>query len=162
MYFFLATSSSESIVDGECILGLFQPCCKCKRRCTTKVRGLMLDITQKCCFCQSYWKLNRRTTPTAQLRWRVPTQWTGSTVRYENHLNPLSHLRVHQHSGCSDTNLLHTDFYLQVLVYFKTIMFGVLVENYKTSNRIKKKKLSDYHRLLVTRERNSKLDQKSI
>ncbi|XP_074486714.1 uncharacterized protein LOC141764921 [Sebastes fasciatus] len=48
-------SSSEFIVDEECILQLFKSCRECNRRCTVKkrVRGLKLVVSQVCCFCES-------------------------------------------------------------------------------------------------------------
>lgn len=57
MYFVLALSSSESIVDEECILELFESCRTCHRRCSfrKRVTGLKLEITQKCRLCQSCW-----------------------------------------------------------------------------------------------------------
>lgn len=56
--FSLALSSSESIVDEECILELFESCRTCQRRCSfrKRVTGLKLEITQKCRFCQSCWR----------------------------------------------------------------------------------------------------------
>ncbi|TNM85509.1 hypothetical protein fugu_007780 [Takifugu bimaculatus] len=51
-------SSSESIVDEECILELFESCRTCHRRCSfrKRVTGLKLEITQKCRLCQSCWR----------------------------------------------------------------------------------------------------------
>ncbi|XP_041838025.1 uncharacterized protein LOC121637809 isoform X2 [Melanotaenia boesemani] len=51
-------SSSEFIVDEECILELFKSCQKCNRRCTiTKnIQGLKLVVYQTCCFCQNYFE----------------------------------------------------------------------------------------------------------
>ncbi|XP_040891847.1 uncharacterized protein LOC121180472 isoform X4 [Toxotes jaculatrix] len=48
-------SSSEFIVDEECILQLFRSCRECNRQCTVRkhVRGLKLVVNQACCFCQS-------------------------------------------------------------------------------------------------------------
>nr|XP_046265223.1 uncharacterized protein LOC124069804 isoform X2 [Scatophagus argus] len=49
-------SSSEFIVDEECILQLFKSCRQCHRQCTVRkhVRGLKLVVHQTCCFCQSH------------------------------------------------------------------------------------------------------------
>ncbi|XP_077965046.1 uncharacterized protein LOC144411592 [Gasterosteus aculeatus] len=48
-------SSSEFIVDEECILQLFNLCRKCNRRCTVtkRVKGLKLVVNQACSFCKS-------------------------------------------------------------------------------------------------------------
>lgn len=48
-------SSSEFIVDEECILQLFKSCRECNRQCTVRkhVKGLKLVVHQSCCFCQS-------------------------------------------------------------------------------------------------------------
>ncbi|XP_076585082.1 uncharacterized protein LOC143319765 isoform X1 [Chaetodon auriga] len=48
-------SSSEFIVDEECILQLFKSCRECNRQCTVRkqVKGLKLVVHQACCFCQS-------------------------------------------------------------------------------------------------------------
>ncbi|XP_040002804.1 uncharacterized protein LOC120800629 [Xiphias gladius] len=48
-------SSSEFIVDEECILQLFRSCRECNRQCTVRkhVRGLKLVVYQTCCYCQS-------------------------------------------------------------------------------------------------------------
>ncbi|XP_041789788.1 uncharacterized protein LOC121604356 isoform X2 [Chelmon rostratus] len=48
-------SSSEFIVDEECILQLFRSCRECNRQCTVRkhVKGLKLVVYQACCFCQS-------------------------------------------------------------------------------------------------------------
>ncbi|XP_070837178.1 uncharacterized protein [Chaetodon trifascialis] len=48
-------SSSEFIVDEECILQLFKSCRECNRQCTVRkhVKGLKLVVYQVCCFCQS-------------------------------------------------------------------------------------------------------------
>ncbi|XP_026158835.1 uncharacterized protein LOC113128021 isoform X2 [Mastacembelus armatus] len=48
-------SSSEFIVDEECILQLFKSCRKCNRRCNVRkhVKGLKLVIYQACRFCHS-------------------------------------------------------------------------------------------------------------
>lgn len=50
-------SSSEFIVDEECILQLFKSCRKCNRQCVVRkqVKGLQLVINQKCTFCESRW-----------------------------------------------------------------------------------------------------------
>uniref|UniRef100_UPI0037E6F857 uncharacterized protein isoform X1 n=1 Tax=Semicossyphus pulcher TaxID=241346 RepID=UPI0037E6F857 len=47
-------SSSEFIVDEECILQLFQSCQECNRQCRVRkqVKGLKLVVNQSCCFCQ--------------------------------------------------------------------------------------------------------------
>ncbi|XP_034715384.1 uncharacterized protein LOC117936453 isoform X3 [Etheostoma cragini] len=51
-------SSSEFIVDEECILQLFKSCRECNRQCTVRKRvtGLKLVVNQACCFCQSHSK----------------------------------------------------------------------------------------------------------
>ncbi|XP_070683833.1 uncharacterized protein [Pempheris klunzingeri] len=51
-------SSSEFIVDEECILQLFKSCRECNRQCTVRkhVNGLKLVVNQACCFCQSRFK----------------------------------------------------------------------------------------------------------
>lgn len=51
-------SSSEFIVDEECIIQLFKSCRECNRQCTVKkrVKGLKLIVYQTCCFCQSHCK----------------------------------------------------------------------------------------------------------
>lgn len=51
-------SSSEFIVDEECILQLFKSCRQCNRHCTVRkqVKGLQLVINQKCGFCESRWR----------------------------------------------------------------------------------------------------------
>ncbi|XP_069022877.1 uncharacterized protein [Embiotoca jacksoni] len=48
-------SSSEFVVDEECILQLFESCRECGRRCAVgkQVRGLKLVVHQTCRFCQS-------------------------------------------------------------------------------------------------------------
>ncbi|XP_023137873.1 uncharacterized protein si:ch211-40k21.5 [Amphiprion ocellaris] len=48
-------SSSEFIVDEECILQLFMSCRQCNGQCTVRkhVKGLKLVVYQACCFCQS-------------------------------------------------------------------------------------------------------------
>ncbi|XP_073325141.1 uncharacterized protein [Pagrus major] len=48
-------SSSEYIIDEECILQLFKSCRECNRQCTVRkqVKGLKLVVSQKCCFCES-------------------------------------------------------------------------------------------------------------
>ncbi|XP_030281722.1 uncharacterized protein LOC115586642 isoform X5 [Sparus aurata] len=48
-------SSSEFIIDEECILQLFKSCRECNRQCTVRkqVKGLKLTVSQKCCFCES-------------------------------------------------------------------------------------------------------------
>ncbi|KAM8772221.1 uncharacterized protein AB9X84_008226 isoform 2-T2 [Acanthopagrus schlegelii] len=48
-------SSSEFIIDEECILQLFKSCWECNRQCTVRkqVKGLKLTVSQKCCFCES-------------------------------------------------------------------------------------------------------------
>ncbi|XP_036969071.1 uncharacterized protein LOC119027742 isoform X1 [Acanthopagrus latus] len=48
-------SSSEFIIDEECILQLFNSCRECNRQCTVRkqVKGLKLTVSQKCCFCES-------------------------------------------------------------------------------------------------------------
>ncbi|XP_070773248.1 uncharacterized protein [Enoplosus armatus] len=48
-------SSSEFIVDEECILQLFKSCQECNRQCTVRkhVKGLKLVVYQTCCFCQN-------------------------------------------------------------------------------------------------------------
>ncbi|KAM6941845.1 uncharacterized protein PEZ65_003840 [Lycodopsis pacificus] len=48
-------SSSEFIVDEECILQLFKSCRECSRQCTVRkrVKGLKLVVNQACCFCES-------------------------------------------------------------------------------------------------------------
>ncbi|KAM7393962.1 hypothetical protein PAMP_020795 [Pampus punctatissimus] len=48
-------SSSEFIIDEECILQLFKSCRQCNRQCTVtkKVKGLKLVVSQTCCFCHS-------------------------------------------------------------------------------------------------------------
>ncbi|KAM4585154.1 uncharacterized protein PAE49_004488 isoform 2-T2 [Odontesthes bonariensis] len=51
-------SSSELIVDEECILELFKKCRKCNRQCTVRknVTGLKLVVNQTCCFCQHHFR----------------------------------------------------------------------------------------------------------
>ncbi|XP_078135610.1 uncharacterized protein LOC144536383 isoform X1 [Sander vitreus] len=51
-------SSSEFVVDEECILQLFKSCRECNRQCTVRKRvtGLKLVVNQACCFCQSHSK----------------------------------------------------------------------------------------------------------
>lgn len=51
-------SSSEFIVDEECILQLFKSCRECNRQCAVRkhVKGLKLVVYQTCCFCQSHCK----------------------------------------------------------------------------------------------------------
>ncbi|XP_035516428.1 uncharacterized protein LOC118327246 [Morone saxatilis] len=51
-------SSSEFIVDEECILQLFRSCRECNRQCTVRkrVKGLKLVVSQACCFCESRYK----------------------------------------------------------------------------------------------------------
>lgn len=51
-------SSSEFIVDEECIIQLFKSCRECNRQCTVKkhVKGLKLIVHQTCRFCQSHCK----------------------------------------------------------------------------------------------------------
>lgn len=46
-------SSSEFIVDEECIFQLFKSCWECNRRCKVRksVKGLKLIVNQSCCFC---------------------------------------------------------------------------------------------------------------
>ncbi|XP_044047151.1 uncharacterized protein LOC122873898 isoform X4 [Siniperca chuatsi] len=48
-------SSSEFIVDEECILQLFESCQECNRQCTVRkqINGLKLVVYQTCCFCGS-------------------------------------------------------------------------------------------------------------
>ncbi|XP_023268472.1 uncharacterized protein LOC111659697 isoform X1 [Seriola lalandi dorsalis] len=48
-------SSSEFIVDEECILQLFKLCRECNKQCSVRkrVQGLKLVVYQACCFCQS-------------------------------------------------------------------------------------------------------------
>lgn len=48
-------SSSEFIIDEECILQLFKSCRECNRQCTVRktVKGLKLVISQACCYCHS-------------------------------------------------------------------------------------------------------------
>ncbi|KAK5899327.1 hypothetical protein CesoFtcFv8_008818 [Champsocephalus esox] len=48
-------SSSEFIVDVECLLQLLKTCRECNRRCTVRkqVIGLKLMVNQSCCFCSS-------------------------------------------------------------------------------------------------------------
>ncbi|KAI9525342.1 hypothetical protein NQZ68_005887 [Dissostichus eleginoides] len=48
-------SSSEFIVDEECLLQLLKTCRECNRRCTVRKRviGLKLMVNQTCCFCSS-------------------------------------------------------------------------------------------------------------
>ncbi|KAM9857597.1 uncharacterized protein ACBR49_001211 [Aulostomus maculatus] len=49
-------SSSEFVVDEECILQLFQSCRTCKRKCRVgkHARGLKLVVYQACAFCNSH------------------------------------------------------------------------------------------------------------
>lgn len=51
-------SSSEFIVDEECLLQLFRSCRECNRQCSVRkrVRGLKLVVYQTCCFCQNRFK----------------------------------------------------------------------------------------------------------
>ncbi|XP_035856277.1 uncharacterized protein LOC116043045 isoform X6 [Sander lucioperca] len=51
-------SSSEFVVDEECILQLLKSCRECNRQCTVRKRvtGLKLVVNQACCFCQSHSK----------------------------------------------------------------------------------------------------------
>ncbi|KAG7223709.1 hypothetical protein INR49_015436 [Caranx melampygus] len=48
-------SSSEFIVDEECILQLFKLCRECNKQCSVRkrVQGLKIVVHQTCCFCQS-------------------------------------------------------------------------------------------------------------
>ncbi|XP_071361367.1 uncharacterized protein [Trachinotus anak] len=48
-------SSSEFIVDEECILQLFKSCRECNKQCSVRkrVQGLKLVVYQACCFCES-------------------------------------------------------------------------------------------------------------
>ncbi|XP_018520410.1 uncharacterized protein LOC108875766 isoform X4 [Lates calcarifer] len=48
-------SSSEFIVDEECILQLFRSCRECNRKCTVRkyTEGLKLVVNQACSFCPS-------------------------------------------------------------------------------------------------------------
>ncbi|XP_034544577.1 uncharacterized protein LOC117816427 [Notolabrus celidotus] len=49
------SSSSEFVVDEECILQLFKSCRECNRHCRVRkqVKGLQLVVNQACCFCES-------------------------------------------------------------------------------------------------------------
>lgn len=51
-------SSSEFVVDEECILQLFKSCKECSRQCTVRkhVKGLKIVVSQACCFCESRYK----------------------------------------------------------------------------------------------------------
>ncbi|XP_039652821.1 uncharacterized protein LOC120556960 isoform X1 [Perca fluviatilis] len=51
-------SSSEFVVDEECLFQLFKSCRECNRQCTVRKRvtGLKLVVSQACCFCQSHSK----------------------------------------------------------------------------------------------------------
>lgn len=48
-------SSSEFIVDEECLLELFKSCWECDKQCTVRqqAKGLKVVINQACSFCQS-------------------------------------------------------------------------------------------------------------
>ncbi|XP_028273481.1 uncharacterized protein LOC114443538 isoform X2 [Parambassis ranga] len=48
-------SSSEFIVDEECLLELFKSCWECNKQCTVRqqAKGLKVVINQACCFCES-------------------------------------------------------------------------------------------------------------
>ncbi|XP_074553256.1 uncharacterized protein LOC141809912 [Halichoeres trimaculatus] len=50
------SSSSEFIVDEECILQLFKSCRACSKHCTVrkKVKGLQLVVNQACCYCENH------------------------------------------------------------------------------------------------------------
>ncbi|XP_028421885.1 uncharacterized protein LOC114546913 isoform X3 [Perca flavescens] len=51
-------SSSEFVIDEECLFQLFKSCRECNRQCTVRKRvtGLKLVVSQACCFCQSHSK----------------------------------------------------------------------------------------------------------
>ncbi|CAK6953332.1 uncharacterized protein LOC123969344 isoform X1 [Scomber scombrus] len=51
-------SSSEFIIDEECILQLFKSCRECSKQCTVRktVKGLKFVVSQACCFCDSRYK----------------------------------------------------------------------------------------------------------
>ncbi|XP_041640297.1 uncharacterized protein LOC121507951 isoform X2 [Cheilinus undulatus] len=55
LHFVDLASSSEFIVDEECILKLFKSCRKCNRQCrvTKRVKGLKLVVSQACCYCEN-------------------------------------------------------------------------------------------------------------
>ncbi|XP_074546810.1 uncharacterized protein LOC141805591 isoform X1 [Halichoeres trimaculatus] len=48
-------SSSEFVVQEECILQLFRTCRACSRHCTVRkqVKGLQLVVSQVCCYCNN-------------------------------------------------------------------------------------------------------------
>ncbi|KAM4594263.1 uncharacterized protein V3H82_027528 isoform 3-T3 [Fundulus diaphanus] len=48
-------SSSEFVVDEECILELFRSCQRCSRHCRVmkRVQGLKIVVNQKCCYCDN-------------------------------------------------------------------------------------------------------------
>ncbi|XP_024866095.1 uncharacterized protein LOC108247209 isoform X4 [Kryptolebias marmoratus] len=51
-------SSSEFVVDEQCILELFKSCRKCNRRCTVRkrVNGLKIVVNQTCGFCPNHFE----------------------------------------------------------------------------------------------------------
>lgn len=143
--FFSALSSSESIVDEECILELFQWCRTCQRRCRfrKRVTGLKLEVTQKCRFCQSCWR------------------WTNLPELGEDCLQKLNWIRCPAHQNMAgvranaanvQTQTCYTPiFNCKSWCIFQTILFEVLVEDYKTATRELRKRIkSDYRCPLVT------------
>lgn len=80
MRLFWLLSSSEFIVDEECILQLFKTCRECNRLCTVKkqVKGLKLVISQKCSFCESRWtwtNLPDDDEGNLQINWKRCSAW---------------------------------------------------------------------------------------
>lgn len=55
LHFVNLGSSSELVVDEECLLQLFRWCRRCSRQCSVRkrVKGLKLVVSQVCCFCSN-------------------------------------------------------------------------------------------------------------
>lgn len=55
LHFVNLGSSSELVVDEECLLQLFRWCRRCRRQCSVRkrVKGLKLVVSQACCFCSN-------------------------------------------------------------------------------------------------------------